>query len=891
MATPLQDASGSGFYGKGYWGRKVFWLNVPSQWRNLDQFDYLQMLLNTWGDVGESFIEQIYMLPYQRDPYTVRTRSTWTRWFYVTESFTYTDDDKGDVTRLVGEKNSELFPAANLSSPPSSDETVMSEQFPWYPYEPLEDVGRWWQLYFRDAQYEVANVRARNYDQASIYNSSTSLANEVWVSGGDLTLLFDYFTDRLWDTSVDDSSLRGTVKIGETDGSQRPAVELPVTPVRLVSRWSDLVPPSMLTEAATVIIRVPLEGGGYRFLYDVPTSENEGTLNSESGGTITATTAGTINYLSGYITIDLSNLSEFSSQTISDIKIRYDVRGYFLKFNAPPTIDYFAKDFGFDNDQNDPEDVQRSSIANVTKFWGIKSTADSYRVRGEISLFDVDMQGLYAICSDELASQIPIDNVFTIGGSKFTDVSPVYVRVDHIASDEFFYDADDPAPPGTPAWITMVDNMLIAEDPARWDGMTIGQAYAVDVTQGYWGQISPVISNVRGPAVVTGVTTLSQEDLEARAWQNGYTYEIEMKRCQYEAFNMIVDSEGNQNPALFALSVYDYNATPSLGTPPAVDDLFYYIDYQDSEWSIIGSQYSFDYDNELGGPFTVGEALSWTGGTGYLVELTDAGVTGSMVIVVDGGVAPSDGLTITGGASSATCDVDGAVTQRDDKEDVGTWTVSIQFGLGVASPISVSDDVAVRYMPDAIAMSCCYCRSYKMRAVVDVTDEAYEFYDTYQKVENAISRLKLKLTDPRHGLLPVHARIIEWEISRKFTDEMFGVQNGATVEHSLGGDQFVGNTQVLLTVQYRGDSDSGTANTDLDFRVYSEDTGTVWDELSWNPTTPAGDNETWVDVVVDEEITLPSGTTVYDVLPRAIAGSASAYGDVRWIFVVTRIEE
>jgi len=75
-----------------------------------------------------------------------------------------------------------------------------------------------------------------------------------------------------------------------------------------------------------------------------------------------------------------------------------------------------------------------------------------------------------------------------------------------------------------------------------------------------------------------------------------------------------------------------------------------------------GDSYSFDYDNEAGGPFTLGEALSWTGGTGLLAELVDDGATGSMVIVVDSGVAPSDGLEITGGDSSATCDVDGVVT-------------------------------------------------------------------------------------------------------------------------------------------------------------------------------------------------------------------------------------
>ena len=65
MTTELNDPSGTGFFGKGYWGRKVFWLNVPAQWRQLDEYNYLQMLLNTWGDVGEDLIDHIAALPLQ----------------------------------------------------------------------------------------------------------------------------------------------------------------------------------------------------------------------------------------------------------------------------------------------------------------------------------------------------------------------------------------------------------------------------------------------------------------------------------------------------------------------------------------------------------------------------------------------------------------------------------------------------------------------------------------------------------------------------------------------------------------------------------------------------------------------------------------------------------
>lgn len=969
MVTPLNYPSGTGFFGKGYWGRKIFWLNVPTQWRNLDQYNYLQMLLNTWGDLGENLLEHIYILPKQRDPYEVRTKNTWTRWFYVTDSFKYIDDDKGSVIRLIGEKDQNRFPGYNLSAAQSyseylfgetidatyqhnanrifirrfyssndslvsnvsvysllsgnvkvmvysdnsgtpgnllssndtgvactggqwnlisvpefnvlsdtyywigaitdtnqaigrhstsggvteyldavysnwsapdiwpggtsnayqscysaygaflyTEDKLIADGFDWYPYEPLADVGRFWQLRWNEAKYEVVNVRSRNFDQPNIYDQYNSLSNEIWVKGGDLTLLFDYLTDRLWDRSIDDDPIQGTVEIGITDGSQRPKIELPITPVRLENRWSSVVPPSTLIEASTLRIYIPLEGGGTRILYDLPMNENEGTLRSESGGIITDTIVGNVNYLSGEIDFDLSVLAEFSSQTALSIKAKYQVRGYFMKFNAPPNINYLAQDYGFNNDENDPEDVQRSSIANITKFWGIKSTQNSYRIRGEISLFEVYMQGLYKVCSADLAAKLPSGSVYEIGSTFYTDVRPIFIRYDHISADELFYDYNS----GSPLWVTIVDNMLIAIDESRWDDMTIGQAYAIDVTQGYYAPISEVNSVLRGPAVIQSVTQISQDELEERRWENGYRYEIEMRRCQYDAFNMILNADGIQNHELFALSIYEYNAAgPQWGTPPNVNDIYYYIDHEESVWT-------------------------WSS-------------------------SPSS----------------------DPKEDIGIWTVDIRFGIGVSSPLQVSDDIAVRYLPLSDSIDCCYCRASSMRGQIDVIEEAYDFYDTYETIENAITRLKTKIND----IIPIHTRVIQWEVTRRFQEEFYGVENGATVIHTLTGEQFLNNTKVLLSVQYRGDSDSLVSNTDLDFRVYSEDTGTVWELLGWNPVTPAGDNETWVEVVTDEEITLSNDPSdpgppivPFYVSVRAIAGSASLYGDVKWTFKVTTEE-
>ncbi len=75
--------------------------------------------------------------------------------------------------------------------------------------------------------------------------------------------------------------------------------------------------------------------------------------------------------------------------------------------------------------------------------------------------------------------------------------------------------------------------------------------------------------------------------------------------------------------------------------------------------------YRFQYDAEAGGPFTIGETLTFTSpaGTARLAELYDNGTTGFMYIgTMLTGTVPADNSTITGGTSSATAAVNGSVS-------------------------------------------------------------------------------------------------------------------------------------------------------------------------------------------------------------------------------------
>ena len=88
--------------------------------------------------------------------------------------------------------------------------------------------------------------------------------------------------------------------------------------------------------------------------------------------------------------------------------------------------------------------------------------------------------------------------------------------------------------------------------------------------------------------------------------------------------------------------------------------------------------YKIKYDNLAGGPFTVGETLTFTSpaGTAKLSALFAAGPKPFMVISEPlTGSGPADNSTITGGTSLATADVDGAPINTSD---VG------QFGLNTS---------------------------------------------------------------------------------------------------------------------------------------------------------------------------------------------------------------
>jgi len=78
--------------------------------------------------------------------------------------------------------------------------------------------------------------------------------------------------------------------------------------------------------------------------------------------------------------------------------------------------------------------------------------------------------------------------------------------------------------------------------------------------------------------------------------------------------------------------------------------------------------YSFAYDGESGGPFVLGETITFTSpaATGYVSEVNDATPVGRMKIRLLTGTVPTNNSTMSGGGSGATANVNGTVSPSED---------------------------------------------------------------------------------------------------------------------------------------------------------------------------------------------------------------------------------
>lgn len=194
-------------------------------------------------------------------------------------------------------------------------------------------------------------------------------------------------------------------------------------------------------------------------------------------------------------------------------------------FQAPPLLDYLAKDFGITLDENEPDFLQRSSVANVTKWWALKSTERSYEIRGEIAGFTVEVKGLYLIQDTALLSVLPADRTFVFNGLAYTDIEPRSVRFD-----DFIADA------------VQLDVNYIYEDSSP-DGMSEAMAWAEDL----------------GSVFVLSAVQMTPAELAAAQLPHGWrSYFLhadleDIATMDQGAFSLILESEFNPGEGIYPI--------------------------------------------------------------------------------------------------------------------------------------------------------------------------------------------------------------------------------------------------------------------------------------------------------------------------------------------------
>lgn len=92
----------------------------------------------------------------------------------------------------------------------------------------------------------------------------------------------------------------------------------------------------------------------------------------------------------------------------------FESSGLLVQAHAPSLIQYLAQDFGVEIDTNESEARQRSWVENITQWVDLKGTVKSYQIIGAISGFDVTPSALYRVSKIQTL-QLPGDHIFLVG--------------------------------------------------------------------------------------------------------------------------------------------------------------------------------------------------------------------------------------------------------------------------------------------------------------------------------------------------------------------------------------------------------------------------------------------------------------------------------------------
>jgi hypothetical protein len=483
-----------GWIGRGDWGRRLFWENVPPKQQELDadKANVLELLLKTWGDEYEAHLQQVLTLPLQRDTFQARAAGDGGEDMYVVQTVAEVDATYGAVLKLLEPVDVADFATGVV---------------------PCTQAGAQWVAEVGDGRWPVVLVRLRNAD--ATYDPVESLGNEVWCSTG-APLPFAH---------VDEEIGRGNAT--------------PAPPVATAIRARFAVNPGLLVVDAGVAVTFTSAMTGVTTAYD----NGVGELREDVAGPAVGNLRATVDYDTGLITMDVDHDVMGDSVFLdSIIAATYTVQGYYIRLRPVSMLEWLHRDFGLTADTGAADDVQRAALAHYAYYMGQKGSAFSYDVLGSIYLFDVEATGLWEVCYFAQVADYPADHVFAVGGRTYTDIGPRKVRFDDIAADAEYYDHDGDHNGGMPGLVPLLDREVIYDD-ASLDTWSVAKAFAVDVTQGYYYP-------ARVPATVVSATALTAAELVTYGLSVGFRVVVAMTQAQKDEFSYT-------GRGIWALTEYD----------------------------------------------------------------------------------------------------------------------------------------------------------------------------------------------------------------------------------------------------------------------------------------------------------------------------------------------
>jgi hypothetical protein len=208
--------------------------------------------------------------------------------------------------------------------------------------------------------------------------------------------------------------------------------------------------------------------------------------------------ASSINRETGMVVVALQDAPD-----LGKIYLIYDTA--YLK--QPHLLDFLAQDYGVTLDRDQPEDRQRSFVYNASTLWGLKGTADGYRVMAALHGHNALAYAMYRVNLGNYNS-VPEGYKFILSYTeKLTSL--------HTAGE------------GPPYVLTAL-NFPIGDVPVivEWEESGVPKVGYIDHDDNVWGDLDETSSVDRTTGVVTIVTAADADADTLFAYIDGWFYSV-----------------------------------------------------------------------------------------------------------------------------------------------------------------------------------------------------------------------------------------------------------------------------------------------------------------------------------------------------------------------------